>query len=69
MPDTPDSTHGPLARFQETRWSVVLQAGQSLSPQTAEALETLCRAYESADKEGQNLIRLVAELSADAAKK
>ncbi|MGZ8853279.1 MAG: hypothetical protein ACXW2X_07770, partial [Thermoanaerobaculia bacterium] len=34
-----------------------------------EELETLCRAYESADKEGQNLIRLVAELSADAAKK
>jgi hypothetical protein len=32
-------------------------------------LETLCRAYETADNEGRSLIRLVAELSADAAKK
>jgi PilZ domain-containing protein len=29
-----------------------------------EELETLCRAYEAADDEGRNLIRLVAELSA-----
>lgn len=29
-----------------------------------EELETLCRTYESADEEGRNLIRLVAELSA-----
>jgi hypothetical protein len=34
-----------------------------------EDLETLCKAYEAADEEGRRLIRLVAELSAIAAKK
>ena len=32
-------------------------------------LETLCRTYETADADGQNLIRLVAELSVSSAKK
>jgi PilZ domain-containing protein len=34
-----------------------------------EELETLCRAYESADEEGRRLIRLVAELSANSVPK
>jgi len=32
------------AEFGATRWSVVLAAGQSHSPETAAALEKLCRA-------------------------
>ncbi len=38
----------PLAsgrQFGTTHWSVVLAAGQSASPQSAEALEKLCRTY------------------------
>lgn len=31
--------------FATTRWSVVLSAGQTSSPQTASALEELCRTY------------------------
>jgi len=31
--------------FTTTHWSVVLAAGQGGSPQAAEALETVCRAY------------------------
>ncbi|MCL4178088.1 MAG: hypothetical protein KJ072_10165 [Verrucomicrobia bacterium] len=31
--------------FTTTHWSVVLTAGQSDSPQAAQALETLCRTY------------------------
>ena len=31
--------------FATTHWSVVLAAGQSATPQSAEALETLCRTY------------------------
>ena len=31
--------------FNTTHWSVVLQAGQEHSPQTAAALESLCRSY------------------------
>jgi len=34
-----------------------------------EELETLCRAYETADEEGRNLIRLVAELSSMSVRK
>jgi RNA polymerase sigma factor (sigma-70 family) len=34
-----------ISLFSTTHWSVVLQAGQEHSPQTAEALESLCRAY------------------------
>lgn len=33
------------AEFGATRWSLVLAAGQSHSPETADALEKLCRAY------------------------
>ncbi len=33
------------ALFTTTHWSVVLAAGQSESPQAAQALETLCRTY------------------------
>jgi RNA polymerase sigma factor (sigma-70 family) len=33
------------AAFDTTHWSVVLQAGESDSPQAREALTTLCRAY------------------------
>jgi len=32
-------------QFRSTHWSVVLAAGDSQSPQTAQALEKLCRAY------------------------
>ncbi len=31
--------------FKTTHWSVVIQAGQQSSPQAAESLEKLCRAY------------------------
>src|SRR6266516_5008480 len=33
------------AEFAETRWSIVLAAGKESSPQTAAALEILCRTY------------------------
>jgi RNA polymerase sigma-70 factor (ECF subfamily) len=36
---------GASGRFNTTHWSVVLSAGKVHSPQTAEALEKLCRAY------------------------
>ena len=32
-------------QFSTTRWSVVLAAGQEVSPESAAALEKLCRAY------------------------
>src|SRR5437867_3896759 len=32
-------------QFETTHWSVVLLAGQNQSPQSAEALEKLCRTY------------------------
>src|SRR5690349_7381465 len=32
-------------RFVTTHWSLVLQAGEGSSPETAAALETLCRTY------------------------
>jgi RNA polymerase sigma factor (sigma-70 family) len=35
----------PAGQFATTRWSVVLLAGQEVSPQSAAALEKLCRAY------------------------
>jgi RNA polymerase sigma factor (sigma-70 family) len=38
-------TGGRAATFCTTHWSVVLQAGGPDSPQAAEALEWLCRAY------------------------
>jgi len=63
--------------FDGKAWKVLPTALGSQPPngftvgayEDQDELETLCRAYEAADKEGQNLIRLVAELSADAAKK
>jgi hypothetical protein len=43
----PEETSVANARqlFATTHWSVVLQAGQEYSPQTKEALESLCQAY------------------------
>ncbi len=38
-------TEAPSAHFATTHWSVVLQAGQSPSPERSAALEELCRAY------------------------
>jgi len=35
----------PAGQFSTTRWSVVLLAGQDVSPESASALEKLCRAY------------------------
>ena len=35
----------PGGRFDTTRWSLVLAAGDSKSPKWREALETLCQAY------------------------
>jgi RNA polymerase sigma-70 factor (ECF subfamily) len=32
-------------QFATTHWSVVLRAGDSRAPQSAEALDSLCRAY------------------------
>jgi DNA-directed RNA polymerase specialized sigma24 family protein len=40
-----ESGMGASGRFNTTHWSVVLSAGKVHSPQTAEALEKLCRAY------------------------
>ena len=34
-----------VGEFTTTHWSLVLAAGDSRSPQSAEALESLCRAY------------------------
>src|SRR5262245_12596565 len=43
------SSNGPWsegpAHFRTTHWSVVLQAGKSDTPESAQALERLCRAY------------------------
>jgi RNA polymerase sigma-70 factor (ECF subfamily) len=46
-PDTtPPHQESPRAAvFVTTRWSVVLSAGKHASPQAADALENLCRAY------------------------
>ena len=35
----------PSGHFATTHWSVVLQAGQSPSPERSAALEELCRTY------------------------
>ena len=47
MPESdPAASADPLARdFHTTRWSLVLQAGAVVTPASAGALETLCRAY------------------------
>ena len=41
----PDQNQTGGADFAATRWSMVLLAGQSHSPEAASALEKLCRAY------------------------
>ena len=41
----PDSGSRNVGQFHTTHWSVVLAAGQRESPQAADALERLCRAY------------------------
>jgi RNA polymerase sigma factor (sigma-70 family) len=41
----PADVENTRGTFSTTRWSVVLEAGQSDSPQAAEALEWLCRTY------------------------
>ena len=46
FPTTPSSERGvQRAIFATTHWSVVLSARDRDSPRSAEALETLCRAY------------------------
>jgi len=39
------SSEAPVSSFHTTHWSVVLEAGKSVSPQSSEALEKLCRTY------------------------
>lgn len=41
----PMPPHSPSRRFHTTRWSLVLQARDKATPQAAEALADLCRAY------------------------
>jgi len=45
VPDSGDTGHVPQPCFVTTRWSVVLAAQDKSSPDSAAALETLCRAY------------------------
>jgi RNA polymerase sigma factor (sigma-70 family) len=45
MPNQSNDLHAPDAGFNSTRWSVVLLAGQSHSPESSAALEKLCCAY------------------------
>ncbi len=40
-----DSRGTPAGHFATTHWSVVLEAGDLHSPQSSQALETLCRTY------------------------
>jgi len=42
---SPESVAPGAREFSTTHWSVVLAAGDAASPQSAEALEKLCRAY------------------------
>src|SRR5260370_41727391 len=45
-PDCPLGSGPPADRhFGSTRWSLVAAAGQRRSPESQEALETLCRLY------------------------
>ena len=44
-PERPSSVPAAAAQFPPTLWSVVLLAGQGSSPQSQEALATLCHAY------------------------
>jgi hypothetical protein len=43
--DTESEGHASGAAFVTTHWSVVLAAGQRATPQSAAALEQLCRTY------------------------
>lgn len=43
--ESPGRNAAPQALFLTTRWSVVLAAKDKASPNSAEALETLCRTY------------------------
>jgi len=43
--EQPNSPTAPQEWFATTHWSVVLAAGDSASPQIADALEQLCRTY------------------------
>lgn len=45
LPDTNHTKLAPPSLFVTTRWSVVLAAQEKSSPESADALETLCRAY------------------------
>ncbi len=45
MPEPKDTEAAPPPLFVTTRWSVVLAAQEKSSPESAAALETLCRAY------------------------
>src|SRR5437867_12326210 len=40
-----ESVQAGVREFATTHWSVVLAAGDSASPQAADALEQLCRTY------------------------
>jgi RNA polymerase sigma factor (sigma-70 family) len=42
---TPESVSSGPREFRTTHWSVILAAGHEASPQSAEALEKLCRTY------------------------
>jgi RNA polymerase sigma-70 factor (ECF subfamily) len=42
---SPESVASGPREFRTTHWSIVLAAGDAASPQSAEALEKLCRAY------------------------
>src|SRR5262245_42682955 len=42
---SPESVASGPREFRTTHWSVVLAAGDTASPQSAGALEKLCRAY------------------------
>ncbi len=41
----PSSGASPGSDFRTTRWSVVIEAGRSTSPQSRQALESLCACY------------------------
>jgi RNA polymerase sigma factor (sigma-70 family) len=45
IPDNPDSESGQSPQFKQTRWSLVRRAAGFDSPESREALESLCRAY------------------------
>src|SRR6266404_1009155 len=46
QPGQPSKSTGPGAgMFATTHWSVVVRAGDSRSPETASAMERLCRTY------------------------